>query len=213
MKNPLGPITNTISLLKEMEADDSKKELLTMLERNTEYLKNLVIRTIEYTKVSSTDPLLNLRRINLLKSIEKIIAIKKSQLDKKHISIEIDVKNNFFIKADLLYFEELLINIIENAILYNKENGKIIIKSEKNNNYIKTSIRDTGCGLESDQINKVFDEFYKVDKSRHVFYSSGLGLTIAKRIVELHNGKIWIQSKGKDKGITVHFTLPTFDTS
>jgi len=209
LKNPLGPITNTISLLNEMETDSSKKELLKMLQRNTDYIKNLVVRTIEYIKVNSTDSPLHFKQIRLIDSIEKIIEIKKPLIDKKNISFTINVNKDLIIKADLLYFEELITNIIENAIIYNKKNGKVFISAEKNRKFIKISIKDTGYGLEKEQIDKVFNEFYKVDKSRHVFESSGLGLTIAKRIVELHGGKIWIESKGKDKGIIVYFTLPS----
>jgi signal transduction histidine kinase len=63
-------------------------------------------------------------------------------------------------------------------------------------------------GMTDQQIKHAFEEFYKADQSRHDFHSSGLGLTISKKIVEKHNGKIWIESPGQDKGATVFFTLP-----
>ena len=88
LKNPLGPITNTISLLHEMENDESKKELLNMLQRNTDHIKNIIIRTIEYIKVNSANSPLHFKQIHLIDSIEKIIDIKKPSIDKKkHYSI------------------------------------------------------------------------------------------------------------------------------
>ena len=61
------------------------------------------------------------------------------------------------------------------------------------------------------QIKHAFDEFYKADESRHDFHSSGLGMTISKKIIERHNGKIWIESLGLDKGTTVFFTLSVYN--
>jgi signal transduction histidine kinase len=65
-------------------------------------------------------------------------------------------------------------------------------------------------GMTKKQLKHIFDEFYKADQSRHDFDSSGLGLTICKKIVERHNGKIWVESQGLDKGTTVFFTLPIY---
>jgi signal transduction histidine kinase len=76
---------------------------------------------------------------------------------------------------------------------------------------VTISVKDTGLGMDSDQIEKIFDEFYKVDDSRHQLDSSGLGLTITKKIVEKHGGRIWVESEGKDKGSTFYFTLKKVD--
>lgn len=210
LKNPLGPIINTISLLHEMEKDDSKKELIDILQRNTDYIKNLVIRTIEYMKVNTANSPLCFKKTRLLDSIEKIIAIKKPLINKKNISVTVDINSELMVMVDILYLEELLNNIIDNAIIYNKDGGKIHFSAERTKEFIKISVSDTGIGLEEGQLEQVFNEFYKVDPSRHVFESSGLGLTISKRIVELHGGKIWIESVGKNKGITVKFTLKSY---
>jgi signal transduction histidine kinase len=75
--------------------------------------------------------------------------------------------------------------------------------------FIVVSVKDTGIGLESDQIQHIFDEFYKVDYARHDLQSTGLGLSICKRIVEKHGGRIWVESQGKGKGSTFFFTLKT----
>jgi len=69
------------------------------------------------------------------------------------------------------------------------------------------SVKDTGIGTNKEQMGKVFNEFYKADDSRHNLGSSGLGLSIVKRIVEKHGGKIWVESPGPDKGSTFYFTL------
>jgi signal transduction histidine kinase len=72
---------------------------------------------------------------------------------------------------------------------------------------IVVSVKDTGIGLESDQMKHVFEEFFKADSSRHDLESTGLGLPICKRIVEKHGGRMWVESQGKGKGSTFFFTL------
>ena len=99
-------------------------------------------------------------------------------------------------------------NIITNAIKYSNDGGIISIHAEDKDNEVHLSIKDNGIGMTQDQLERLFDEFYKADESRHDFESSGLGLPIAKRIVEKHGGKIWVESEGIGMGSTFHFTLP-----
>ena len=81
------------------------------------------------------------------------------------------------------------------------------LKALERNDMIQVSIQDTGIGMTEEQIKKVFDEFYKADISTHELHSSGLGLSICKRIVEKHGGKIWVESPGPGKGSIFYFTL------
>ena len=103
---------------------------------------------------------------------------------------------------------ELLDNIINNAIKYTPGGGKITVKARKLNGEVEVSIHDTGIGMTKEQIKHIFEEFYKADKSRHDVDSSGLGLSICKKIVEGHGGRIWAESPGLGKGSTFYFTLP-----
>ena len=100
------------------------------------------------------------------------------------------------------------LNIINNSVKYSHDSCNIFIDAEDHGGYYLIKITDTGIGMNNDQLNHVFDEFYKADPARHDFDSSGLGMPIAKRIVEKHGGKIWVESEGLGKGTTVSFTLP-----
>jgi len=90
------------------------------------------------------------------------------------------------------------------------EEGCLSFDAEENDDIVKVSMRDTGIGISEDQMDHIFDEFYKADPSRHDLNSSGLGLTICKRIVEKHGGEIWAESEGIGKGATFYFTVPTY---
>jgi signal transduction histidine kinase len=111
------------------------------------------------------------------------------------------------IKADKLRFEELLDNIINNSIKFTPENGQISVYAECSDKKVRFSVADTGRGMTFEQYEKIFVEFYKADQSRHEINSSGLGLSICKRIVEKHGGEIWVESPGLGKGSVFYFTF------
>jgi signal transduction histidine kinase len=208
LKTPLGPLINLIPLLKNKEKNSKKKEILDVLHQDVEYMKNLVVNTLELARLNSPKTKFSFERINLQKEIEKIIENKKIIFDKKNILIKNKITNDHYIKVDKQEFEVLITNLIDNSVKYNNENGKITLKSKEENNHITISIIDTGVGLDDDQIKNIFNEFYKADKSRHDIESSGLGLSICKRIVEKHDGKIWAESSGLGKGSIFNISFP-----
>ena len=110
------------------------------------------------------------------------------------------------IKADKTRIRQLWQNLIENSIKYsgNTENLKIEIGHKILNDEIIFFIKDNGIGIEMPYYEKIFNLFDKLDNSSD---GTGIGLALAKRIVEIHNGKIWVESDGKNKGATFYFTI------
>ena len=208
LKTPLGPLINLIPLLKRKENNPKKKEILEVLHQDVELMKNLVVNTLELARLNLPKTRFTFEDINLKKEIEKIIENKKIIFNKNNIKIKNKINKKHNVKADKQEFEVLITNLIDNSIKYNNENGEVLLESKEDNDQIIISIKDTGIGLEKKQIDNIFDEFYKADKSRHDIESSGLGLSICKRIVEKHNGKIWVESPGFNKGSIFYFTLP-----
>ncbi len=208
LKNPLGPLINLLPLLEEQEADAAKKEMLTVLHRNADYMRNLVVKTLELAVLNSPNTKFSIERMNLYTEVSQIIEHKKILFDVKQVKISNNIDHALFVKADRLRLEELLTNIFENSVKYCKEECKIIIDAEQTNDLAKISIADKGIGMTKEEIERIFDEFYKADSARHDIQSTGLGMSICKRIVEKHGGSIWVESKGPGKGTTVFFTLP-----
>ncbi|MFE3846068.1 ATP-binding protein [Thermoplasmatota archaeon] len=208
LKTPLGPLINLIPLLKRKENNPKKKEILEVLHQDVELMKNLVVNTLELARLNLPKTRFTFEDINLKKEIGKIIENKKIIFNKNNIKIKNKINSKHNVRADKQEFEVLITNLIDNSIKYNNENGEVLLESKEDNDQIIISIKDTGIGLEKKQIDNIFDEFYKADKSRHDIESSGLGLSICKRIVEKHNGKIWVESPGFNKGSIFYFTLP-----
>jgi signal transduction histidine kinase len=99
-------------------------------------------------------------------------------------------------------------NLITNAVKFTpKDGGVITIDAKKDRDFVTISVKDSGIGITEEQLGRIFDEFYRADKSMNVMDSTGLGLSICKRIVEKHGGRIWAESPGKGKGTTFYFTL------
>jgi signal transduction histidine kinase len=209
LKNPLGPLINLIPLLEIQENDSIKKEMLTVLHRNADYMKNLVVKTLELAVLNSPNTKFSIEKMNLFKEVYQIIENKKILFDENKIKISNKINHKLSIKADRLRLEELLTNIFENSVKYSHDDCRITIDAEQTNDFVTISIADNGIGMTKEQIERIFDEFFKADSARHDIQSTGLGMSICKRIVEKHGGSIWVESPGPEKGTTVFFTLPT----
>jgi histidine kinase len=104
---------------------------------------------------------------------------------------------------------QILTNLLGNALQYTSENGTVTLTVSREKNTARFSIRDSGIGIPPEHLAHIFDRFYRVDKSRSRAYGgSGIGLTIAKHLVEAQGGRIWVESAGENKGSEFSFTLP-----
>ena len=209
LKNPLGPLINLLPIIEEKETDPESKEMFEVINRNVTYIKNLVVKTIKLARLNAPSTQLSMEDTTLMDEINKVIERGGLLIDENNIKIESVVHNDIFVKADKLQLEELFENLIGNSVKYSPNGGNITIDAKDDDKFIVVSIKDEGAGMTSEQLNHIFEEFYKADESRHDFSSSGLGLSICKRIVEKHGGKIWAESEGKGKGTTMFFTIPT----
>mgnify|MGYP006287535951 CR=1 FL=1 len=208
IKNPLGPLVNLLPILENKVTDPKQKDMIRVMNRNVSYIKNLVTRTIQLAQLKSPSTGLKYEEFDLGKEIQDIVGNHQLHFDEKQITVENKIPENMMISADILKMQEVFNNLLNNAVKYNKQDGAIIIEHCVDNNTLTISIKDTGVGMTSEQLERVFDEFYKADSSRHDFDSSGLGMPITKRIIELHGGRIWAESEGIDEGSTFYFTIP-----
>ena len=103
--------------------------------------------------------------------------------------------------------EKVLKNILNNAVKFSPEGGLIKVAGEITGDNYQVTVEDQGIGMTSEQVNKIFDKFYRVDTSDTALEGTGLGMSIVKYIVEAHNGKVWVESTS-GKGTAVKFTIP-----
>jgi PAS domain S-box-containing protein len=208
LKTPLTPLNILIPIVKEREKDPKLKELLEVISNNLQYMKNLVIKTLELAQLNSDNFKFGFEDINLSQKVRSILEMESTFFEGKNVNIQNNIPQDITVQVDVLQIKELFDNLVSNAIKYSQPEGvQITLDAKKKDDLIIVSIKDTGFGIESHEIEHVFDEFYKVDYSRHDIQSTGLGLSICKRIIEKHGGRIWVESQGKGKGSTFFFTL------
>ncbi len=208
LKNPLTPLVGLLPLIVEKEKDPKIKEHLKIMNQNVEYMRDLILKTLQLARLRSDKTKFEFENLNLYDELERVATAQKLFLDGHKIKMVNNAKKDTFVWADKLRLTELLNNLITNAVKYTpKGGGTVTIDSKMDDNFVTVSVKDTGIGMNKEELDQIFDEFYKADQSRHELDSSGLGLTICKRIVEKHGGKIWVVSKGKGKGSTFYFTL------
>jgi len=209
LKTPLTPLMVLLPMLKEKTKTQKDKEAFEVVIRNVFFMKDLVKKTIDLAKLNSDKINFSLESLNITEEIKIVIKNNQILFKQNHIKIINKIKNPIKVRADKLRLVEIINNLITNAIKYTPhDGGKIIIDAVENENMVTISIKDTGIGMNPKQQKQIFDEFFKADHSRHNLDSSGLGLTITKKIVEKLGGQIWVKSKGKGKGSTFYFTLP-----
>ncbi len=213
LKNPIGPIVNLLPLVIEDIDDSVILKDLEVIQRNAIYMKELIMDSLNLARLEKVEHGLEEQELNMFELVEIVIDDNSFYFDDPRISIINEMNKNVVVYADELKIKEVLNNLLSNAIRYkNDDTNSIVINAKKEDGTIHFSIKDQGVGLTQKQISKIFNEFYKADSSRHVKESSGLGLTICKKIIEKHGGKIWAESDGVGKGSTFHFTLPAHET-
>ena len=207
LKTPLTPVIALLPVLKKRAEDPKSRELIDVITKNVSYMRELVAKTLELAKLSAPDEGIILKDTSLPSQVKNVVEGRRTIFEEKKIRVENRINEEIIVKADSLRLQEALDNIIGNAVKFSHADGSLIIDAKRDSYFVIVSVKDTGIGMTAEQLGRIFDEFYKADLSRHELDSIGLGLSICKRIVEKHGGKIWAESPGLGKGSTLFFTL------
>jgi signal transduction histidine kinase len=216
LKNPLQAITSYAELL-EMKSADPEKTL--------RYAKNILLSSkrmigiIDDFLILSTleaKPEMTLSEVNVSKLLQSILSTFSEQMKAKNQTLSLTILDECYLKVDANKLAAIFENLISNAIKYSPLSKTIEVRLEKMlpkidsvTNSLQLSVRDEGLGLTEEDKEKIFGKFQKLSsKPTGGESSTGLGLAIVKRLVELHQGKVWVHSDGRDKGTTFFLELP-----
>lgn len=195
LKSPLTSINGYAELIATGLAKDGDiKEFGKIINKEGKRLLNIIDDILKLSKLDEENLDQARESINIKDVVDKTIKNFKNLTDKKNISI-INKSYDFTIRTHFSLFRDLITNIYENAIKYNKESGKIYINFEENKRYLNLIIKDTGIGIKKEKIGRIFERFYVADKQRNrTLKSTGLGLSIVKHICDYLNYDINIES-------------------
>jgi signal transduction histidine kinase len=198
--------------LLQREQDPELRRLLEIAGHNVTYMKDLVQKTLQLARMNSLYIELDLEPLNLRTELDNTLRNYTVPLKAKAIVLNNNVPPGITVRADRVLLGEIFNNLIANAVKYTENaTGTIAIDAARKQEVVIVSVRDTGIGMTREQLERAFIEFYKADPSRHDLDSPGLGLTICRRIVERHGGRIWAESDGEGMGSTIIFSLEAID--
>lgn len=186
-------------------------ETFQLVHAEADRLNRLVDDLQELSRVEARAYQLDIRAVNVSALVQTVSKRLAPRFESKRISLNLELTPDLpRILADEDRAIQILTNLTGNALQYTPDGGKITISAKRLDSEVQISIRDTGIGIPSEHLSHIFDRFYRVDKSRsrQSGGGSGIGLTIARALVEAHGGGIWVESAGIEKGSTFAFTLP-----
>ncbi|MBD3216302.1 MAG: PAS domain S-box protein [Candidatus Lokiarchaeota archaeon] len=218
LKTPLVSIKGFSNLLTELyshKMDEEMKAIVDEIKKGSDRLENLIRDILKASKLQSGKIKLEKRYGNLVNIIKTVLNEMKGAIQERRHTIHIDIHEELKTLFEPKRIKEVIENLLINAIKYTPPEGDITITSERTSDLIKLFVIDTGIGLTEEEQDSIFREFGKIEKFGQGWdigtEGTGLGLYISKKIVELHEGEIGVESEGKDKGSTFYFTLPVID--
>ena len=185
------------------------KKFILIIKKHTERISSIIDDLLSLSELELGKDRINKEEFDLKASLDEILLGFQHMLASKKHSLHVDVKGeDFRIKADKYKIEQILVNLLDNAIKYTGDGGKISVCMSKQKEIITISVTDSGIGIPKEHLDRIFERFYRVDKARsRQLGGTGLGLAIVKHITSLHGGNIDIKSE-LHKGTKITISLP-----
>jgi two-component system phosphate regulon sensor histidine kinase PhoR len=210
LRTPLTSIKGFVETLLGGALKDTKRseEFLRMVEEDTLRLTRLIDDLLELSRIESGQIPLNREKFDPAEEIEKVLLMFRAKIAEKKLGVVKDITGPSFVHADRDQIRQVLINLMDNAVKFNRPEGQIFIHAACENDCVKITVRDTGIGIPREALPRIFERFFRVDKARfRSLGGTGLGLAIVKHIVEAHGGVVACISE-HEKGSEFSFTLP-----
>jgi signal transduction histidine kinase len=179
--------------------------------READRLQRLVEDLQELSRVESGGIELTLKPVNLRALIKNALQRMRPSFDEKKVKLESKIQEKLpRVNADEDRLLQVIINLLSNALQFTPKKGSVMVTTAKIKNNLVVSIADNGIGIKPQDVEHIFERFYRADKSRsrQEGGGSGIGLTIAQSLVRAHGGRIWVESEGEGKGSVFSFSLP-----
>jgi PAS domain S-box-containing protein len=213
LRTPMTPLKSTLEMFVDGtlgEITPQQKEYVEMMSRNVDRLSRFTTDVLSLSRLGSGTYVLRPQEMSVFSVVRPAIELLKKRAETKNISLSLVVRTEIFSYADPDAVSEVIINLVNNAIVHCPGGTQVVISSRSlGGDFVEVSVADNGPGIPEDVIGKIFDRFYQAKRTRGPGYrGAGVGLTICKALVEKMGGKISIESQS-GKGAVFRFTLPT----
>jgi two-component system phosphate regulon sensor histidine kinase PhoR len=210
LRTPLTSIkAYTETILRDPDMpDETRQQFLAIIEEESDRLATLIEDLLEVSRIESGTVKIERGIVNIVAIIKKNLTALEPLAEKKNIELEANVSDKLpELQGDESKIESVITNLVNNAIKFTPEHGKISIGAEVANGEMIIRISDTGMGIPREALSKIFERFYRVHRPGKQIQGTGLGLSIVNKIVTMHNGRIEVESE-LEKGTTFTVILP-----
>jgi two-component system phosphate regulon sensor histidine kinase PhoR len=198
LRTPLTSILAFVETLVDGALDDQEnnQRFLEVIRRNAERMHHLIDDILELSAIEAGKVTVRAKKLRLFPLVEEVFTSLASKANNKNIKFTNVVKKDTLVTADGRRLEQIISNLVSNAIKFNRENGEIIISYSKTEQFHQIQVKDTGEGIATEHLPRIFERFYRTDSARsRELGGTGLGLAIVKHLARLHGGEARVTSK------------------
>jgi PAS domain S-box-containing protein len=211
LRTPLHSIKGFVDIIllgKTGQVNELQRDFLSTVKQQTEQLQTMISNLLESSRLEAGQVKLRIAETSMTEIAERVINKLTPLAKDNQVHLLMDMPGSMVIEGDQMRLEQVLTNLVDNAIKFTPKSGSVTIMGSDLDDRVQISVQDTGIGIPEPEQEKIFDRFYQVDSSSTRSYKgTGLGLNICRHIVERHNGRIWVEST-EGEGSTFSFILP-----
>jgi signal transduction histidine kinase len=210
LRTPLTSVKGFSSLLVEEKfgvLPPEAKKRLQKIDENVNKLVDMVNMLLDIARIESGKTEVKIAPADVVRLIKDVGDFLSPQMQSKKLDFAVETPESLYVFMDKNLIERVFINLINNALKFTPAGGKITIRCSKEKNHVLVGVQDTGCGMSKDDLQKLFQEFFRANNpATQNAQGTGLVLSLVKKIIETHKEKIWVESE-VNKGTTFYFTL------
>lgn len=207
LRTPLTSIIAFVETLEDGGIDDPENNtrFLSVIRRNAERMHTLIDDILELSLIESGNVSIDVRPLDIHSMVDEIFSVVSAKADQNDIRLVNEIEIGTQLSADVIRFEQVMTNLIDNAVKFNRPGGSVTVSSEHANGRDLIRVTDTGEGIMPEHTDRIFERFFRVDRARsREIGGTGLGLAIVKHLTKLHDGNVTVRS---DLGVGTTFTI------
>ena len=210
LRTPLTAILAFVETLEDggLDDPDHNRRFLSVIRRNAERMHNLIDDILELSAIEAGNVSVELRPVRLRPLVADVLTALESRAAERRVELRNEVGPEAFVRADARRLEQMLTNLVDNAVKFNREGGGVTVAHERAEHADRVSVSDTGEGIAPEHVGRIFERFYRVDRARsRALGGTGLGLAIVKHLARAHGGEASVRS-APGAGSTFTIELP-----